>query len=44
MVVMQNWDAYNLKVYLGIRQYEIDVPGKAHEPITVIPFGVLMSF
>lgn len=44
MFVVQSWDAYNLKVHAGIRQYKINVPGKNMEPITVIPVGVSMFF
>ena len=41
---IQSWDAYNLSLYAGVRQYEIKVPGRAVEPILVIPVGVLFSF
>jgi len=41
---MQNWDAYHLKLYTGIRRYEIKIPGRQLEPITVIPVGVVYAF
>lgn len=42
--VLQNWDQFGIRVYVGVRQYDVDRPDISLKPLTVVPFGALLQF